>query len=135
MPESIANTIAAKPRPTAPDGDVVAAATLASAVTRFRETHGRAPAIGVDLDGVTADTVAGLRTWMGDKLGVAEDERLSRFPEPDVYAMWLGENAWFTDMGDFMAHFTHAENAGFYLGLNVYSRAAVTLSSLRDAGV
>lgn len=124
-----------KPRPSAPAADVAAAASLLSAVTRFGEAHGRHPVVGVDLDGVTADTVSGLRAWMGDKLGVAEDERLSRFPEPDVYAMWLGENAWFTDITDFMTHFGHAETTGFYLGLNVYARAAVTLAALRDAGV
>lgn len=133
-------TIANKPRPTisapADKPDAVSVRSeLASAVARFRADHGRAPVVGVDLDGVTADTVAGLRAWMGDKLGVSEDERLRRFPEPDVYAMWLGENAWFTDMADFMKHFLPAETAGFYLGLSVYALAASTLGELRNAGV
>ncbi|MDY7541780.1 5' nucleotidase, NT5C type [Cryobacterium sp. 5B3] len=107
---------------------------LVSFCERFTEQHGRAPRIGVDLDATTADTIGGLRTWMGDKLAVPTSERAARFPDLDQYAMWIGDRAWFTDMSDFMGHFSHAERNGFYLNVPVFAGAASTLRDLEGAG-
>jgi len=113
---------------------LVAPADLTAALDTFRTTHGRGPRIGVDLDATTADTVGGLRTWMGEKLAIPVTVRSTRFPDLDQYAMWIGDDAWFADMPDFIKHFGHAERHGFYLGLAVFDEAVETLLTLEAAG-
>jgi hypothetical protein len=113
---------------------LVAPSELTAVLDRFRIAHGRAARIGVDLDATTADTVGGLRTWMGEKLSIPLAERSTRFPDLDQYAMWVGDDAWFVDMSDFLSHFGHAERHGFYLGLAVFDEAVATLLAMENAG-
>ena len=107
-----------------------ASAALTASVAVFREVHGRSPVVGIDLDGTTADMVAGLRVRMSAKRGVPDHESDEAFPQPDDYAMWLGENAWFESKADFLDHFGDAERSGLYRELPIYGGAALTLDDL-----
>jgi phosphoglycolate phosphatase-like HAD superfamily hydrolase len=109
---------------------------LASIHRSFLSRYGRNPLIGLDLDGTTADLVAGLREVMSSVWGLSDEERAdpSRLPEPDKYAMWEGEKAWFKDKGEFLLHFRQAEGEGIYRTLPVYAEAGKTLRELKTSG-
>lgn len=109
-------------------------AALTESVDAFRQVHGRSPVIGIDLDGTTADMVAGLRVRMSAKLGVPDHESDEAFPQPDDYAMRQGENAWFESKADFLDHFVDAERSGLYRELPIYGGAALTLDDLAAHG-
>lgn len=103
-------------------------------VQELREQLGRTPTIGLDLDGTTGDFTHGLRNFMGMKKKIDADKWLHHFPDPEEYAMWKGEKAWYKDRDDFLEHFQEAEANGVYRELPIYDSASETLNLLKDYG-
>lgn len=81
--------------------------------------------IGIDIDGVLADYVYGLRTFVSEKLGVPR----SQLPEPTDYhfSNW-GED--FTK--NFRNYHAEAVNKGLYLALDSTAFASQVVSILND---
>lgn len=159
----------------------------------FQEKYGRAPVIGLDLDGTTASMVGGLRKVMAAKNEVSEkvevdcpqcngtgelawradpsdptgqnpmqvqcpcitgkvlvskdfareigaigelssEELVALYPEPDKYAMWTGEKAWFQSKEDFLSQFQSAERDGLYRNLPAYEGAPEVINMLLANG-
>jgi len=107
---------------------------LAEIHAKFKEKHGRAIVIGLDLDGTTASMVGGFRVLMAQKNGITHEEALEQFREPDKYNMWTGEEAWFTTKEDFLTEFQNAEKNGLYRDLPAYEGAKETIDILTAAG-
>lgn len=103
---------------------------LQSIIDAFQKKHGRAPVIGLDLDGTTASMVGGFRKVMADKNGITHEEALTTLGEPDKYNMWTGERAWFESKEDFLNQFQSAERDGLYRDLPAYEGAPEVINSL-----
>ncbi len=103
-------------------------------VEKFIKQNGRAPIIGADLDGTTADMVSGLRSYVGNLRKIPAEQWKNLFPDPDEYAMWLGKKAWFKDKADFLTHLQASEKAGLYRTLPVYELAPETYARLKKLG-
>ena len=107
---------------------------LAEIYARFKEKHGRAPVIGLDLDGTTADMVAGFRPRVAEARGISQAEATTHLPDPDDYAFSQSTTPWFKDRAEFLEHFQAAEKTGLYRDLPVYEGAINVLQTLADEG-
>lgn len=105
---------------------------LAELYDAFVAEHGRAPVIGLDLDGTTADMVGGLRHRVAVARGVPANH--AHLPDPDDYYMWQGSAPWFASKEDFLAHFQAAERDGMYRSLTTYDGAVDVLRTLAAHG-
>lgn len=107
---------------------------LSALSSRFHQLHGRAPVIGLDLDGTTADLVGTLRDQVAEELGIPAHQALERLPDPDQYLMWEGDTAWFQDKDHFKEIFTLSEARGIYRELDPYHGAKDVLQTLVNHG-
>lgn len=107
---------------------------LAEIYAKFKEKHGRAPVIGLDLDGTTADMVAGFRPRVAQARGIPYEEAVHHLPDPDDYAFDQSTTPWFKDRAEFLTHFQAAEKDGLYRDLPVYEGAIDVLQTLADEG-
>ena len=107
---------------------------LADIYSKFKAKHGRAPVIGLDLDGTTANMVGGFRLLMAEKNGLSTEDAHATLREPDKYNMWTGEAAWFTTKEEFIATFQGAEKGGLYRTLPAYEGAKEVIDSLIESG-
>lgn len=102
--------------------------------TRFQEKYGRAPVIGLDLDGTTADMTAGFRPRVAEARGIDQVDATTHLPDPDDYAYSKSTTPWFRDREEFLEHFQAAEKSGFYRDLPVYDGAIDVLHHLAKKG-
>ena len=102
--------------------------------TKFKENYGRAPIIGLDLDGTTANMVHGLRAHVAKNKGMTPAEAEAKLPEPGEYDFVTGETAWFSDRKEFLEHFLSAEKAGMYRDLPAYTGSFEVLQILAKEG-
>lgn len=86
--------------------------------------------IGLDLDGVTAEYVNGLRTFVAQRRGFSPDEVSLYLPEVTDYGFsnWIGLGE------DFVTYHTTAVDDGLYAGLPVMGGASDVLWRLSDEG-
>ena len=103
-------------------------------VEEFQEMFGRAPNIGTDLDNTVGDFTQGMRMYTGKVMNIPQEQWLDHFPEPDDYAMWKGERAWFSSSEHFSSIFRAAEQDGIYLKMPSYEEAPETLRELSNLG-
>lgn len=129
---SISNVLSKSIQPSVPAGQEMN--DLAKIHARFQEKYGRAPVIGLDLDGTTADMTAGLRPRVAEARGIDQANAEAELPDPDDYAYSKSTKPWFRDREDFLEHFHAAEKAGFYRDLPVYDGAIDVLHSLAEQG-
>lgn len=109
-------------------------ALLRMKVQEIRKNLGRAPAIGLDLDGTVADFTHGLREHMGRKYRIPSEEWMDRYPDPDEYEYSEGLKPWFSSREEFMVDFLEAEKQGLYRELRLIDSPHKTLSQLRGYG-
>lgn len=107
---------------------------LAAIYSKFKEKHGRAPVIGLDLDGTAANMTGGWRPRVAKARGITDEDALSKLPEPDEYAMWTGEGAWFETKQEFLLDFQAAEKDGMYRNLSPYDGASEVIHRLSQEG-
>jgi uncharacterized HAD superfamily protein len=102
----------------------------------LRDKLGRAPTIGLDLDGTSGSFTDGLRWHMATKepIRIPKKEWAQRFPDPDRYDYHEGTNPWFTSREDFVTHFKEAEKRGVYKQIPIYPNASKTLNELKNLG-
>jgi uncharacterized HAD superfamily protein len=103
-------------------------------VAEMEKTLGHKPTLGLDLDGTTGDFTHGLRTYMGETLKIEKTQWLKKFPDPSEYAMWKGDEAWYTDKDDFTGHFHKSEGEGLYTKIPIFDYAPQTLAELKNYG-
>jgi uncharacterized HAD superfamily protein len=107
---------------------------LAKLYARFTATHGRAPIIGLDLDGTTADMTGGWRPRVARARGISDEDAITKLPEPDEYAMWSGQAAWFESKQEFLTQFQLDEKDGMYREFPVYEGASEVIHRLHREG-
>lgn len=84
--------------------------------------------VGIDLDGVVADYVGGLRPYAAAHFGLEPHE----LPTPTTYDL---TKAWpFTDLADYLALHRESVADGLYRALPLIDGAAAALRELSDAG-
>jgi 5'(3')-deoxyribonucleotidase len=86
--------------------------------------------LGLDIDNVTGDYTAGIRTFFTQILEVPEAEVATRFPEPDSYSYsnWQGIGEQFLD------YHAQAVALGLYKSIPVVEGASEALWKLSDEG-
>jgi uncharacterized HAD superfamily protein len=126
----------ASPVSTSKEDDGKQGDSLTKIYQAFSLKNGRAPLLGLDLDGTTADFVAGLREVMISAWDLPAEEYVQkeRLEEPDEFDMWRGNNAWFKDKEEFLSYFLKAQKDGLYKELPVFYGARDTLVELKEAG-
>lgn len=103
-------------------------------VKELEKKIGRQLNLGLDLDGTTGDFTEALRNFMGVKKKISNELWMEHFPDPEEYAMWQGDKAWYTSKDDFLNHFQEAEASGVYRKLPIYESAHETLNLLKSYG-
>jgi 5'(3')-deoxyribonucleotidase len=101
---------------------------------RFQSQHGRAPVIGLDLDGTSANLVASLRDRVASTRRIPADRAHHELPDPDHYSMWEATSPWFSDLEDFLTHFEEGERTGIYRELPAYEGLHDAVRQIRRVG-
>ena len=86
--------------------------------------------IGVDLDGVSGDYITALRKFVGEAVGVADEDLLDVFPEPVDYNF----SNWPYVSEDFVKFHSEAVARGLYREMDVIDGASEFLWKLDADG-
>jgi 5'-nucleotidase len=86
--------------------------------------------IGIDLDGCAGDYTGALRKFVGDALGIPENERMDVFPVPADYNF----SNWKYVATEFVKHHSEAVTAGIYAEMDMIPKASETLWKLDHDG-
>lgn len=86
--------------------------------------------LGLDLDGVTAEYVDGLRTFVARRHGFSPEDIARHLPEVEDY----GFSDWSGFGEDFFTYHTQAVEEGLYRGISPLEGASKTLWKLSDEG-
>lgn len=106
-------------------------------VQLLKQKIGRAPNLGLDLDGTTGSFTDGLRNFVAAKnpQKIPKELWLKHYPEPESYDYHGTEQgSWFKDRDEFVKNFKEAELDGIYTKMPMYPGASGTLQELHNYG-